>query len=195
MAIVQIRHDTEGRAYYRPRKLAAGKTPMEALRSLKRRLSDVVYRQLVADQLLRQPPQEAGPGGHLGATTESSADNRPPRWSSLRKSHFPDPPPPTLPPPQPTASSTTSTPIADRPEETRRASAGAGPSLPTIALAWSGPAKAPQSRAAPQARRVSDPHSGPWTAEERARTRAAPVTIAQRPQQQPAAQPPSLQPL
>ncbi|EYR61818.1 transposase, partial [Actinotalea ferrariae CF5-4] len=30
-AIVQLRHDTEGRAYYR-RKLAAGKTPMEALR-------------------------------------------------------------------------------------------------------------------------------------------------------------------
>jgi transposase len=31
MAIVQIRHDTEGRGYYR-RKLAAGKTPIEALR-------------------------------------------------------------------------------------------------------------------------------------------------------------------
>jgi hypothetical protein len=39
MAIVQLRHDTEGRRYYR-RKLAAGKTPMEALRALKRRLSD-----------------------------------------------------------------------------------------------------------------------------------------------------------
>jgi transposase len=48
MAIVQLRHDTPGRAYYR-RKLAAGKTPMETLRALKRRLSDVVYRQLVAD--------------------------------------------------------------------------------------------------------------------------------------------------
>jgi hypothetical protein len=32
-AIVQLRHDTEGRAYYR-RKLAAGKTPMEATRCL-----------------------------------------------------------------------------------------------------------------------------------------------------------------
>ena len=32
MAIVQLRHDTEGRAYYR-RKLAAGKTPMEAMRA------------------------------------------------------------------------------------------------------------------------------------------------------------------
>ena len=33
MAIVQIRYDTQGRAYYR-RKLAAGKTLMEALRCL-----------------------------------------------------------------------------------------------------------------------------------------------------------------
>src|SRR6266540_4493367 len=47
-AVVQIRHDTPGRAYYR-RKLAEGKTPLEALRCLRRRLSDVVYRQLVAD--------------------------------------------------------------------------------------------------------------------------------------------------
>src|SRR5262249_35275719 len=50
MATVQIRHDTEGRACYR-RTLAAGKTPTEALRCLKRRLSDVVYRQLAADML------------------------------------------------------------------------------------------------------------------------------------------------
>jgi transposase len=68
-AIVQIRHDTEGRAYYR-HKLAAGKTPMEALRCLKRRLSDVVYRQLVADA---QQQGGADPGGHCGATLQSSA--------------------------------------------------------------------------------------------------------------------------
>ena len=71
-AIVQIRHDTEGRAYYR-RKLAAGKTPLEALRCLKRRLSDVVYRQLVADGGLPSRAGETGPGGHCGATQESSA--------------------------------------------------------------------------------------------------------------------------
>ena len=71
-AIVQIRHDTEGRAYYR-RKLADGKTPMEALRCLKRRLSDVVYRQLVADAQLAQQQDGAGPGGHCGATLQSSA--------------------------------------------------------------------------------------------------------------------------
>jgi transposase len=48
MAVVQLRHDTEGRAYYR-RRLAEGKTPMEAIRALKRRLSDVVYRRMVND--------------------------------------------------------------------------------------------------------------------------------------------------
>jgi hypothetical protein len=47
-AVCQIRHDTPGRAYYR-RTLAEGKTTPEALRCLRRRLSDVVYRQLVAD--------------------------------------------------------------------------------------------------------------------------------------------------
>ena len=43
MAITQIRHDTAGRSYYR-QKRAAGKSHKEALRCLKRRLSDVVYR-------------------------------------------------------------------------------------------------------------------------------------------------------
>jgi hypothetical protein len=47
-AVTQIRLDAEGRAYYR-RKRAAGKKPLEAMRCLKRRLSDVVYRQLIAD--------------------------------------------------------------------------------------------------------------------------------------------------
>jgi transposase len=68
MAIVQLRHDTEGRRYYR-RRLAAGKTPMEALRARKRRLSDVVYRQMLADA----KRLETGPGGHTGATLRSSA--------------------------------------------------------------------------------------------------------------------------
>jgi transposase len=54
IAIVQIRHPTAGQAYYR-RKLAEGKSRKEALRCLKRRLSDAVYRQLLADQ--HQPSQ------------------------------------------------------------------------------------------------------------------------------------------
>jgi len=68
MAIVQLRHDTEGRAYYR-RKLAAGKTSMEAIRCLKRRLSDLVYKQMVNDAAA----VKTGPGGQSGATLQSSA--------------------------------------------------------------------------------------------------------------------------
>lgn len=53
IAITQLRYpDTEGRRFYE-RKLAEGKTRKEAIRSLKRRLSDVVYRHLQADQQTR----------------------------------------------------------------------------------------------------------------------------------------------
>jgi hypothetical protein len=68
MAIVQLRNDTEGRAYYR-RKLTAGKSPMEAMRCLKRRLSNVVYQRMVRDA----GTVEADLGGHSGATLQSSA--------------------------------------------------------------------------------------------------------------------------
>jgi transposase len=50
IAIVQLRHPgTQGRVFYE-RKLEEGKTKKEAIRSLKRRLSDIVYRQLNANQ-------------------------------------------------------------------------------------------------------------------------------------------------
>ena len=50
IAITQLRYpDTQGRRFYE-QKLIEGKTSKEAIRSLKRRLSDVVYRHLVADQ-------------------------------------------------------------------------------------------------------------------------------------------------
>jgi transposase len=68
MAVVQLRHDTEGRAYYR-RKVAAGKTRMEAMRCLKRRLSDLLYKQMAADARAAR----TGPGGQPGATLGSSA--------------------------------------------------------------------------------------------------------------------------
>jgi hypothetical protein len=63
-----LRNDTEGRAYCR-RKLAAGKSPMEAIRCLKRRLSNVVYHQIIRDTGWA----ETGPGGQSGATLQSSA--------------------------------------------------------------------------------------------------------------------------
>ena len=47
-ALTQVGHDTAGRAYYL-RKQAEGKSKKEAMRALKRRVSDAVYRQLLAD--------------------------------------------------------------------------------------------------------------------------------------------------
>jgi transposase len=53
VAISQLRYDTPGRVFY-DRKIAEGKTTKEAIRALKRRLSDVVYRHLVADARRRE---------------------------------------------------------------------------------------------------------------------------------------------
>jgi transposase len=47
-AVTQLRYPSEGRAYYQ-KKIAEGKTTKEAIRALKRRISDVVYRRLIAD--------------------------------------------------------------------------------------------------------------------------------------------------
>jgi transposase len=96
-AIVQLRHDTEGRAYFL-RKLAAGKTRMEALRCLKRRLSDIIYKRLLADAADADPNQvDAGPGGHCGATLDSSAVDLPPHIDTSDQP-LPGPAEPTLQP-------------------------------------------------------------------------------------------------
>ena len=47
-AVSQLRYPSKGRDYYQ-KKLAEGKTSKEAIRALKRRISDVVYQQLRAD--------------------------------------------------------------------------------------------------------------------------------------------------
>ena len=83
MGIVQLRHDTPGRAYYR-RRVAEGKTTMEALRALKRHLSDVIYKQMTRDAQA-QPPG-TGPGGQPGATLQSSAASPFPTAGSSDKS-------------------------------------------------------------------------------------------------------------
>ena len=94
MAVVQLRHPgTDGRRYY-DRRVAEGKTPTEAMRALKRRLSDVVYRQLVNDQRQQSAdeaghdtePRRTGPEGHLGATTKSSAAGSNPNAGASDKS-------------------------------------------------------------------------------------------------------------
>ena len=48
VAVCQARSDARGGAYYR-KKMAEGKSRKEALRCLKRRISDAVFRSLVAD--------------------------------------------------------------------------------------------------------------------------------------------------
>ena len=96
-AVTQLRLDTEGRAYYR-RKRADGKNSLEAIRCLKRRISDVIYRQLIADT---QRAAGAGPGGHCGATLQSSAADLPPHIDTSDQP-LPGPAKPTL---QPAAAS------------------------------------------------------------------------------------------
>jgi transposase len=96
MATVQLRHATEGRAYFDRRK-AAGKTSNEAMRSLKRRLSDIVYRTMVHDAARHMA---TGPGGQSGNDSDSSATGSHPDAGSSEKP-LPGPatrqPKPTLP--------------------------------------------------------------------------------------------------
>ena len=101
-ATTQIRLETPGRAYYR-RKLAAGKTRAEAMRCLKRRISDAVYRQLLADaKTVHAAGSDAGPGGHRGATLHSSAAGSHPHTGTSDQP-LPGPAPTTLPATKPHA--------------------------------------------------------------------------------------------
>jgi transposase len=55
IAVCQLRDPGPGRVYYQ-RKLAEGKTPAEARRALKRRISDAIYRRLYADHQRSNTP-------------------------------------------------------------------------------------------------------------------------------------------
>ena len=94
-AVTQLRHDTDGRTYYR-RKRAEGKKPMEAMRCLKRRISDAIYRQLLADQRRVDAVEpDAGPGGQCGASQISSAAGSHPHTGTSDRP-LPGPAHPTL---------------------------------------------------------------------------------------------------
>jgi transposase len=72
-AVSQIRHKhSQGRAYY-DKKIGEGKTHKEALRSLKRRISDAVYAALVADARQAAAACPKGPGGQPGNHSVSRA--------------------------------------------------------------------------------------------------------------------------
>jgi transposase len=89
MATVQLRNATDGRAYF-DRRRKEGKTSMESMRALKRRLSDVVYRTMLNDALatMTAAPQASrtGPGGQTGAATGSSATDSHPNAGTSEKS-------------------------------------------------------------------------------------------------------------
>jgi len=78
MATVQLRNPGPGRTYYDRRK-AEGKTSMEAMRALKRRLSDIVYRHLVDDAAAHMV---TSPGGQRGNVSDSSATGSHPHTGS-----------------------------------------------------------------------------------------------------------------
>ena len=81
MAIVQLRTSTEGRDYY-DRKKAYGKGSMEAMRCLKRRLSDIVFRTILADLAAASV---TGPGGQRGDDSDSSAAGSQPHTGTSDK--------------------------------------------------------------------------------------------------------------
>jgi transposase len=86
IALTQVRmHGSSGRAYY-DTKIVAGKSHNEAMRCLKRRLADHIWRLMIRDE----QEQAAGPGGHSGATLQSSAAGSTPTTSSSDKS-LPEP--------------------------------------------------------------------------------------------------------
>ena len=80
-AVTQIRHKhSQGRACYQ-RKLAEGKTHKEALRALKRRISDAIYAALVADArqaAAATSPEDPGgqPGNHSVSRAAGSHPER-----------------------------------------------------------------------------------------------------------------------
>jgi transposase len=78
MAVVQLRNQTKGRAYYDARR-AGGMPSMMAMRALKRRLSNVIFARMLADQRRR----EAGPAGQSGTTTDSSVTGADPGHRSF----------------------------------------------------------------------------------------------------------------
>jgi transposase len=78
VAVTQIGHrHSQGRAYY-DKKLAEGKTPKEALRSLKRQVSNAIFACLQADAR-RAAARAGGPGGQQGNDSVASAAGSHPR--------------------------------------------------------------------------------------------------------------------
>jgi transposase len=99
-AVTQIRcRHSNGRAYY-DKKLAEGKTPEEALRALKRQVSDAIYTVLPAGAR-KAAGQPGEPGRATGGGSHPSAAGSHPQVPALRESHSRTPRQPTTPPATP----------------------------------------------------------------------------------------------
>ena len=86
-AITQIRYQhSDGRAYY-DKKIAEGKTPKEALRALKRQISDAIYKHLKADAARAAAAAAPGPGRATGEQLCRQRGRLSPRTPALRPSH------------------------------------------------------------------------------------------------------------
>jgi Transposase IS116/IS110/IS902 family len=79
MAVTQIRYPGSTGCAYHERKRLEGKTPKEALRCLKRRLSDVIYWQLAADRARRIEACGSATTKTRTPPTSGSATQRRPR--------------------------------------------------------------------------------------------------------------------
>jgi hypothetical protein len=71
-AVSQVSHHRSGGRAYFDKKLAEGKTPKEALRSLKRQISDAIFARLQADAR-REAASAKSPGGQPGNHSVSRA--------------------------------------------------------------------------------------------------------------------------
>jgi transposase len=99
-AVTQIRNPgTVGRTYY-DRKIAAGMPHRSALRALKRKVSDAIYRRLIEDANTQCHKAVSGPGGQSGNDSVSSVAGSHPARPALRISHSRTAPQPTTTAPQ-----------------------------------------------------------------------------------------------
>jgi transposase len=145
-AVTQIRHKhSDGRTYYE-KKIAEGKTHKEALRALKRRVSDVIYAALVAGA--RQAATiSKGPGGQPGNHSASRAAGSHPARRLFGQA---TPGPRTTLRPAAKTAATPSSPAADQPEPVTGCPA-ASSQLPVLREARpnTGPARKQQSGETP----------------------------------------------
>jgi transposase len=147
-AVTQIRYPhSGGRAYY-DKKLAEGKTPKEALRALKRQVSDAIYKRLKADAARAAAAGTPVREGTRGTTLSPARPARTPGAGSSAK---------PLPDLDPTLGPAAGPAKAAPAGAACRAPGGAGPGLPALPApgAVEAPGSRPAVRPSPQAMRSS----------------------------------------